>query len=117
MVAVARLVTFADVGDPDAVRESVQCRHEAVLVDGRRFVLLDACGWCSSGTWAVTSHQVIEATAREVVGPGEPEEEALHWSALAAILRAQGIAIGGDELKTLPHDVVLTDRLRARVTD
>jgi hypothetical protein len=106
MAAVARLVTFADVADPDAVRESVQCRHVAVLADGRRFVLLDEC-WCSSGTWAVASHEEIEATARAVF------EETPRWSAL---LRERGIATGGDELEALPHDVVLTDRLRARVT-
>ena len=116
MAAVARLVTFADVGDPDGVRETVFCRQEAILADGRRLLLLDERGWCSSGTWDVTSHEAIEATARVVVGPDEPDEEALHWAALAAILRARGIAIGGDELKALPHDVVLTDRLRALVT-
>ena len=63
MVAVARLVTFADVGDPDAVRETVQCRHEAVLVTAAA-LLLDACGWCSSGTWAVTSHRTSKRRAR-----------------------------------------------------
>jgi hypothetical protein len=91
MAAVARLVTLVDVNDDvaDARHMSVSARHEAVLVNGRRLLLLDDRGWNSSlkrfemdevpdgdslregvpDIWAVTSVEDIEEEARVVVGP------------------------------------------------
>jgi hypothetical protein len=50
MAAVACLLTFVDIADDDdaahdARRMSVSARHEVVLADGRRVVLLDDRGW------------------------------------------------------------------------
>jgi hypothetical protein len=105
---------------------SVSARHEALLVDGRRVLLLDDRGWSSSGNvpdiWAVTSAEDIEETARFVVGPDEPfagrsqeDMEADHWASLSEILRRHGVVVDARELKRLPHDVVLSERLLARV--
>lgn len=61
-------------------------------------------------------------TARMVVGPDEPfgghsqeDMEADHWAHLTEVLRQHGIVAGALELKRLPHDVVLSERLLARV--
>jgi hypothetical protein len=104
---------------------SVSARHEAVLVDGRRVLLLDDRGWCSSGPpniWAVTSVEDIVDTARMVVGPDEPfggrsheDMEADHGAHLSEVLQQQGIVAGALELMRLPHDVVLSERLLARL--
>jgi hypothetical protein len=143
MAAVTRLATLVDVRDDvaDARQMSVSARHEAVLEDGRRVLLLDDRGWTSSAlraswgevpdgesrrdqldTWAVTSVEDIEETARVVVGPDEPfdgrsqeEMEADHWAYLAGVLRQQGVVVDALELKRLPHDVVLSERLLARI--
>ena len=127
MGVVARLVTFVDVNDlvADFRRMSLSARHEAVLVDGRHVLLLDDRGWTESGPaniWATTSVEDIVDTARTVVGPDEPfggrsrlDMESDHWAYLSAILRQQGIVAGGLELQRLPHDVVLSERLLARV--
>ena len=126
MVAVARLVTLLELRDADARRMSVSARHEAELVDGRRVLLLDDRGWSSSANvpdiWALTSVAQIEETARTVVGPDEPYDgrsqedmEADHWASLSEILRRQGVVVDAPELKRLPHDVVLSERLLARV--
>jgi hypothetical protein len=144
MTAVARLVTLVDVNDDgtDARRMSVSACHEAVLVDGRRFLLLDDRGWTESlkrvsveevadgdslredvpDIWSVTSVEDIEETARCVVGPDEPfdarsqeDMEADHWASLSGVLRRQGVVVDAQELKRLPHDVVLSERLLARV--
>ncbi len=130
---------------PDARSFSVSARLEAVLANGRRVVLLDDRGWSeqlnvawdhepseqecraadewlSRGTWAYQTVEEMERTARFVVGPDEPfggrtqaEEEAAHWDALARVLQQQGVAVEGAELKALPHDVELSDRVLARV--
>jgi hypothetical protein len=141
VVAVVRLVTVVDVRDDeaDAHRMSVSARHEAVLADGRRVLLLDGRGWTSAlmrmripddgvlredvtDIWAVTSVEEIEKSARIVVGPDEPfdghtreELEAGHWDHLSDVLRQQGVAADARELKQLPHDVMLSERLLARV--
>jgi hypothetical protein len=135
MAAVERLVTLVDL-NYDMVYESqtsFSARHEAVLDDGRRVLLLDDRGWSSSvlrttgdrdsapeapDFWAVTSAEEIEDTSRFVVGPDEPfggrsqeDMERDHWVYLAGILRQQGVAVNANALKGLPHEVVLSDRV------
>ncbi len=125
--AVVRLVTIVDLDrdDFDARELSVSARLDAVLADGRRVLLLDDRGWGISGppdVWASTSMEELDFTARTVVGPDEPpagrthqEEAARHWAALAVTLQRQGVAVEGSELPRLPHDVVLSERLLARL--
>ena len=134
-------MTVVDVADvqADAHTMSVSARHEAVLADGRRVLLLDGRGWTSAlkrmqlpddgvmredatDIWAVTSVEEIERSARTVVGPDEPfagftreELEAGHWDHLSDVLRRHGVVADARELKRLPHDVVLTERLLARI--
>ena len=132
MPHVVRIVTLADVREhPDARTVSVSARMEAVLADGRRLLLLDDRGWTSSlrgagaeeaDIWAGWSEDGIAETTRVVVGPDEPfggrsqaDMETDHWNALADKLRAQGVAIDGSELMQLPHDVVLSNQLLARL--
>jgi hypothetical protein len=136
MAVVARLLTFVDSNDehddgPDARGMSVSARHEAVLVDGRRVVLLADRGWSgqlggrlprTAGIWAFETVEDLQRTARFVVGPDEPfggrtqaDMEADHWDALARVLQQQGVEVEAAELKLLPHDVELSDRVLARV--
>ncbi len=123
-----RLVTFVDVDDDvaDARRISVSARHEAVLVDGRHVLLLDDRGWSAAmgppSIWALTSVEDMVSTARTVVGPDEPfggrsheDMEADHWAQLVEALRQLGIVADAMELKGRPHDVVLSERLLARI--
>ena len=145
MSAVARLVTFVDLAEEvgDTRQMNVSARHEAVLLDGRRVLLLDDRGWSSSALtafqagdasdrdskreqqpdiWAMTSVEDIEQTARMVVGPDEPTDgfsqedaEQGHWAYLSDVLRQHGIVVDALDLRRLPHDVVLSERLLARV--
>jgi hypothetical protein len=119
-------------GDVDPRRMSVSARHEAVLEDGSRLLLLDDRGWTEElrgagadeihDLWANTPERDIAETARMVVGPDEPfggrsqdDMETDHWNALAENLRAQGVIVDAGELRQLPHDVEIGDRLRARL--
>ena len=136
MSVVARLVTLVDLRDDGLGSQmSFSARHEAVLEDGRHLLLLDDRGWSTSllrstadsdsaedipDFWAVTSRGDIEEMTRQVVGPDEPfdgrsqeDMEEDHWAHLAGILRQQGVAADAEELKGLPHDVVLSERLLA----
>ena len=123
MSAVARLETLVEVddyGSNDARTMSLSARLEAVLADGRRFVLLDDRGWTASLNRL--SAEDIEQTARFVVGPDEPFDgrsqeymEATHWAFLSEVLRQQGVVVGAQELQRLAHDVVIGERLQARI--
>lgn len=129
MCRVTRLVTHVELRDAGDRRMSVSARLEAVLGDGRRVTLLDDRGWTESlggeggpGIWADMSVTEIEDTARTVVGPDEPfaghtqaDMERTHWAHLAGVLRAHGVAVDGDRLRRLPHEVVLDGRLLARL--
>jgi hypothetical protein len=135
---VARLLTLVDLVEDDIEGQmSFSARHEAELDDGRRLLLLDDRGWTSSlllpaanppsagdlaDFWAATSVEEIVDTSRWVVGADEPfggrsqeDMERDHRSHLVEILRQQGVAVDADELKALPHDVVLSERLLALV--
>jgi hypothetical protein len=124
MAAVERLITTAEADDrdPDDPYVSVSARHEAVLADGHRVLLLDDRGWSSNQRWTALSVEDVEEMARMVVGPDEPpagrsreDEEAGHWSHLAATLQDHRVIVGAGELRRLPHDVVLGERLLARM--
>jgi len=143
MSAVTRLVTFVDLaeGVGDTRQMAFSARHEAVLLDGRRVLLLDDRGWTWSSLvavqagasdrdstreqqpdWAMTSVDDIAQTARMVVGPDEPTEgssqedaEQGHWAYLTNVLRQHGVVVDALDLRRLPHDVVLSERLLARV--
>jgi hypothetical protein len=133
MPRAVRLLTSADlVHSPEPHHFSVSARHEAVLDDGRRLLLLDDRGWSQTlhgqganeiadGAALMTERDIAE-TARVVVGPDEPfggrsqgDMESDHWNELVERLRVQGILVEADELKRLPHVVVLSEPLRARL--
>jgi hypothetical protein len=142
MSVVTRLVTYVDLreGADDPAQISVTARHEAVLEDGRRVLLLDDRGWSAEtftafpagdgmrkerhpDAWATTSVEEIEQTARVVVGPDEPVDGASyeaaedgHWAYLSDLLAQQGVVAEAQDLRRLPHDVVLSERLRARAS-
>lgn len=144
MTSVARLVTFVDLGGdddgPDGRMMSVSATHDAELADGRRVTLLSDRGWggtgrpgyvmvddgappqAPGGIWSHQTVQELKETARTVVGPDEPwedetwaEVEACHWEALADTLRHAGIDVDAADLRALPHDVELSDRILSRL--
>src|SRR3954463_16332355 len=104
VTSVVRLLTLVDVNDKhagglDGSRMSVSARHEAVLADGHRVLLLNNRGWTAelfhaaadstrhrlTGIWGAGTREGMESTARTVIGPDEPfggrtqtQEEAGH---------------------------------------
>lgn len=125
MSGVTRLVSFVDADNQADDRISVSARHEVELADGSRVLLLNDRGWCASGPpniWAATSVEDIQETTRMVVGPDEQfgdrsqeDMEADHWASLQQIAQRQGVVVDAAELRQLPHDVVLSPRLLARI--
>ncbi|GAA2339548.1 hypothetical protein GCM10009854_14940 [Saccharopolyspora halophila] len=122
MSAVTRLVTFVEVDGERRETISVSARLELELTSGARVVLLNDRGWSGSGGWTSTSATCVRETARAVVGPDEPldgvsyeHEAAAHWDSLEQIARDRGVAADATELRRLPHDVVLSAEVLARI--
>jgi hypothetical protein len=129
MPRVIRVVTLVDVVDGTQPRStSFSARHEAVLDDGGRVLLLDDRGWSETLGGAAAglellpllSRDDIAETARMVVGPDEAFEghsqddmDTDHWNSLAEKLRATGVNADAGDLRRLPHDVVLSEALLA----
>ncbi|GEL20768.1 hypothetical protein [Pseudonocardia asaccharolytica] len=144
MAVLTCLGTFVDIDGHEAdLREmSVSARHEAELSDGGRVVLLNDRGWGLSrltrastaaedaardddmpDIWAAQTVDDVQETARVVVGPDEPfdgrsqeDMEADHWAYLQQILQRQGVVVDAAQLRRLPHDVVLSQRMLARMS-
>lgn len=124
MTNVVRLVTVIDLDDRDPRAHSIRARHEAALADGRRFVLLDDRGWSSSAGVDGCTKADVEGTAKMVVGPDEPwgdqtrkQAEEAHWAYLEHKLQDAGVSVREGSLKTLSHDVEMSERLRRRLVD
>ncbi|HEX6443984.1 MAG TPA: hypothetical protein VF053_02770 [Streptosporangiales bacterium] len=134
MAEVERLVTVVEEDASPGSDEAFTALLFAVLTDGSRILLLGDRGWAQTIIRAASAPDVvepapsvlhrqdIEETARMVVGPDEPRpgvdaetEAAAHWRHLAGSLARHGVAVTGDELRALPHDVELSDALAARV--
>lgn len=123
MPSVTRLRTLADVIDHDAASSvNVSVTHLAVLDDGRRVTLLDDRGLSSSGGWSSVSIAEVEDFARMVMSPDEPldgrshdDMKADHWAHLEEVLASLGVSVTNRELRRLPHEIVLGERLLARL--
>jgi hypothetical protein len=115
-VGVTKLLTVTDIDDSNP-GYAVTAVHYAVLSDGRKLVLLDDRGWSANRVYGTVED--IVRNAQTVVGPDAPwggrteaEMAKGHWNTLADTLANAEIEVGADALRELPHEVVLSDRLR-----
>jgi len=112
----------------EAARRSAtfRVREVALLADGRRLTLGDDRGWrqVSHGIrgetldpWEGLTRAEVEHGVLSVVDPfDEGIEEDHPCEFFAATLGEQGVAVTADELRGLPYEVVLSERLLARLS-
>jgi hypothetical protein len=120
MANVERLVTVVELDERDQSGHSARAHLYVLLSNGERLVLLDDRGW-SSGAASIgqLGRRDIEDTARTVVGPdgpcpGENDEqmEARYWASMERKVLEAGFGAEAAELKALPHEVEIGQRLR-----
>jgi hypothetical protein len=107
---------------PDPREQSFLVSEFAVLDDGRRVTLHGERGF----TAAVRStgpddpgdlrhHETIESLTADVLTVVLPDDdddpEAHPWDWLAGLARARGLDVGPDDLRSLPYEVCLTERV------
>jgi hypothetical protein len=89
---------------------------EFALLDNGERVTLHAergyTGWTSSGSvWAYETVETITHDVLNVVLP-DPENGDEHpWTWLAELAQAQGIDVTADDLRQVPYEVMLTERV------
>lgn len=90
--------------------------HEfAVLADGRRLTLHTERGFSTSVHGSESAASIERDVLTAVLPDDEDTEDEHPWVWLAGRLRVQGVEVSPDELKLVPYEVVLSDRLRARL--
>ena len=99
-------------------------REFALLDNGERVILHAERGYSSKiSTGDIWAHETVETITRDVlttVLPDDDEiEEAHPWEWLADLAQGQGIDVTADDLREIPYEVVLTERVlrRLSVTD
>ena len=124
MTSATKLVTIADLdyNSPDKHRVSVSARLGLLLDDGSSVLLLDDRGFSTSQRWSEAAVDDIEENAFDVVGPDgvvedQTAEEAVeeYWEYLSELLEQQDFDIDPAELRELPHEVRLSQRLLKRL--
>lgn len=124
---VVSLGVWCDYVDEHALDDTARFRVEefATLSDDRRIQLSADRGWSVKGSggmpldelWRHLTVEDIKNDALNVVLPDDAEVtgDEHDWRRLAQRLRAFGVDTTPEELRGLPHDVVLSARLQARV--
>lgn len=93
------------------------------LEDGRRVTLHDdrgfTLGWRSSGEGGsedIREHETLEGLTRDVLNVVLPDDddcaEDHPWSWLADLARARGLAVTEEDLRGLPYEVIMTEKVR-----
>lgn len=116
-----RLVALCDLGprSHDAARASFGVDEHLVLASGRRVVLhAGERGWTSHYVgppprppW--TRDEVVRGALTVVLPDGDDDPEPHPWHWLAGLARARGVEVSADDLRALPYEVELTERLEA----
>lgn len=92
----------------------------AVLADGRRITLHQGeRGFSLSGPRAFSGHPLGNLTAEGIesgvlttVLPDEDDGEQHPWEWLCDLLHGQGVVVAPGDLKALPYEVVLSERVQ-----
>jgi hypothetical protein len=111
-------VNSAEIEDPRT--NSFTISEFVLLATGERIVLhaeRGFSGWLSApgNVWSYESIESVTRYFLTAVLPDDGDEE--HpWEWLAECARAQGVDVAAGDLRLLPYEVVLTDRVMSRLS-
>ncbi|MFL6136189.1 MAG: hypothetical protein ACJ74O_00100 [Frankiaceae bacterium] len=111
----------------DARSQSFSVSEFARLEDGRRVILHEERGFTidlrsTGGTdpGALRDYETLESITRNVLNVVLPDDddcaENHPWTWLADLARARGLNVTADDLRGLPYEVILTDKVTQWLT-
>lgn len=124
---VVGLGAICDLEQTSADRRTVSfsVSEYALLDDGRRVTIRDGLGFTygwgpgvetTSPAWAADTLESITQDVLNIVLPDPEDGEDHPWAWLAELARERGIDVTADDLRGLPYEVHLTDRVRRLLT-
>ncbi len=107
---VVSLGAWGDLKEGSDGGTSCKVREFALLSDGREITLLDDRGWTTSAQLGGISLTHVVRNVYNVVLPDDAEEtgEEHEWQRFEQRLREAGVAVTPDELRALPHRVIVS---------
>lgn len=121
VVGLGALCDLSPTGNDSPRRCSFEISEFAVLEDGKRVTMHDEQGFSASTNgddiWA---HQTVETITRDVLNVVLPDDAEITgedhpWEWLASLLNDLGIETAAEQLRSLPYEVVLTERVLQRL--
>jgi hypothetical protein len=123
---VVGLGAICDLGPPrsdGSGDQSFSVSEFVTLEDGRRVILHEdrgfTLGWGSSGgsgSGDIRERETLESLTRDVLNVVLPDDDECAedhpWSWLADLARARGLDVTAEDLRGLPYEVILTDKVR-----
>jgi hypothetical protein len=102
--------------------QSFSVAEFVTLDDGRRVILHEdrgfTIGWRSSGESGpddIGGRETVDSITRNVLNIVLPDDDACPedhpWSWLASLARARGLDVTAEDLRGLPYEVILTDKV------
>jgi hypothetical protein len=117
VVGLGAICDLSPEGNDDPREYSFIVSEFVVLDNGDRVTLHSErgfSGWSSSGSiWA--SATVDSITRGELTTVLAEDDEPHPWEWLADLAKQRGITVTADELRAVPYEVVLTERVRRRL--
>ncbi|WP_052849455.1 hypothetical protein [Streptomyces avicenniae] len=120
---VVGLGAICDLGEPslDTASQNFLVSEFAMLGDGRRVILHAERGFSlrwgpGSGDESILAAANVESLTHNVLNVVLPDDDDYPgdhpWEWLAELSQARGIDVSADDLRDLPYEVLLSDRLR-----
>jgi hypothetical protein len=91
-----------------------------LLNNGERVILHNERGYGGrSSSGDIWAHETVETITRDVLTTVLPDDDDIDeehpWEWLAELAQAQGIDVTADDLRQIPYEVVLTERVLQRL--
>ena len=123
VVGVGAICDLGPQGSDGTRSQSFSVSEFVTLEDGRRVILHEdrgfTLGWRStgkSGSGDISEHETLESLTRDVLNAVLPDDDECAedhpWSWLADLARARGLNVTAEDLRGLPYEVILTDKVR-----
>ena len=112
-VTVAGLGAWSELARKDRQGMDIDVHEFAVLDDGRRLLLHQERGFSTSATRMTAGHAELSVLTTVLPDDAEVTGEDHPWEWLASLIRAHGVAVTPEQLKTVPYVVELGPRLSA----
>jgi hypothetical protein len=117
VVGLGAVCDLSPTGNDDQREHSLVVSEFVLLDNGDRVTLHAERGFGGrSSSGSIWMHATVESITRDVLTTVLADDDADHpWEWLADLARQRGVAVTADELRAVPYEVVLSDRVRQRL--